>query len=142
MVPAPARKPPRNLTLLGFASLVLSLVPVWTYGIGAILGVVQLVLAAVLHKRGYQVRAVRVTGVVCLLLSALSGGASWWFLLRPAEATGAEATHQDHAEQRFDQAFDNATAAPPARRSSNETTTARDAGPGFGDDSGPLRGTR
>jgi hypothetical protein len=138
---APLRKPTRNLTLLGFVSIVLSLVPVWTYGIGAILGVVQLVLAVVLHRRGYQVRAVRITGVVCLLLSALSGGACWWFVLRPAEATGAEATHQEHVEQRFDKAFDQATEAPPPRRSSHEATTARDGGTGFGDDAGAARGT-
>lgn len=110
----------RGLTLLSIVALVTSLFAVPTLGIGAGIAVILLVASWLLYRRGYAVRRVVVAAIVSLVLSGVSAGACWKFVLLPAEVEGEELQRQTDVELDFDRAFEDAAAPPPPRGAPKE----------------------
>ena len=100
----------RGLLVWSVVALAMSPFSIPTFGVGAALAIGLIVVAAVLQSRGFDARRPLAAGIVALSLNAVSAGACSWLVLRTAEVTGREAVRQDKVEDRFDKAFDNATA--------------------------------
>jgi hypothetical protein len=102
----------RGLLVWSVVALAMSPFSIPTFGVGAALAVGLIVVAGILQSRGFDARRPLAAGIVALSLNAVSAGACSWLVLRTAEVTGREAVRQDKVEDRFDKAFDNATAPP------------------------------
>lgn len=68
--------------------------------------------------------------LVLALFVGCGAGVGWW-ATRPAEVRGRELTRQESVGERFDEAFERKSAAPPPRT--------LDAGPGLMDDAGSTK---
>lgn len=125
------RKPTRHLGLLAFAAIALSFVAVPSWGAGAVLATLLLVIALVLRARGYDARRPIRAAIAAYVISAVSAGACQALFLRPAEVTGREERRQDTVEERFERAFETSEAPPPPRQKAPGASTP-DAGAGAG----------